>query len=140
MGNAVVPYLTPYRETEVSLRSDSLNNQVDLDTASVNVVPTRGAIVRARFDTRSGLSCADESDAGQWQSGAVWCYRHAAGYHKESSSIVGEDGQLYISGMPEKGALQVNWGKDQAQQCRVAFTLPEQQDNTGVVMANAVCR
>ncbi|WP_436976464.1 hypothetical protein, partial [Salmonella enterica] len=24
--------------------------------------------------------------------------------------------------------------------CRVAFTLPEQQDNTGVVMANAVCR
>ncbi|MBJ2771885.1 hypothetical protein JGA29_25185, partial [Salmonella enterica subsp. enterica serovar Corvallis] len=59
---------------------------------------------------------------------------------KESISIVGEDGQLYISGMPEKGALQVNWGKDQAQQCRVAFTLPEQQDNTGVVMANAVCR
>lgn len=53
---------------------------------------------------------------------------------------MGEDGQLYISGMPEKGALQVNWGKDQAQQCRVAFTLPEQQDNTGVVMANAVCQ
>ncbi|MGS9102741.1 fimbria/pilus outer membrane usher protein, partial [Salmonella enterica subsp. enterica serovar Infantis] len=52
MGNAVVPDLTPYRETEVSLRSDSLNNQVDLETASVNVVPTRGAIVRARFDTR----------------------------------------------------------------------------------------
>lgn len=54
MGNAVVPYLTPYRETEVSLRSDSLNSQVDLDTASVSVVPTRGAIVRARFDTRVG--------------------------------------------------------------------------------------
>ncbi|WP_139129934.1 FimD/PapC C-terminal domain-containing protein, partial [Salmonella enterica] len=47
---------------------------------------------------------------------------------------------LYIGGMPEKGALQGNWGKDQAQQCRVAVTLPEQQDNTGVGMANAVCR
>ncbi|MGS9179603.1 fimbria/pilus outer membrane usher protein, partial [Salmonella enterica subsp. enterica serovar Infantis] len=54
MGNSVVPYLTPYRETEVSLRSDSLNNQVDLYTSSVNVVPTRGAIVRARCDNRVG--------------------------------------------------------------------------------------
>ncbi len=81
MGNAVVPYLTPYRETEVSLRSDSLNNRVDLDTASVNVVPTRrDCSCPLRY--LSGLSRADEPDAGQWQSGAVWCYRHAAGYHK----------------------------------------------------------
>ncbi|WP_411901091.1 fimbria/pilus outer membrane usher protein, partial [Salmonella enterica] len=54
MGNAVVPDLTTYSETEVSLRSDSMNNQVDLDTASVNVVPSRGAIVRALLDTRVG--------------------------------------------------------------------------------------
>ncbi len=71
---------------------------------------------------------------------AVWCCSPRCWIpQKESSSIVGEDGQLYISGMPEKGALQVNWGKRPAQQCRVAFTLPEQQDNTGVV-ANAARR
>jgi outer membrane usher protein len=140
MGNAVVPYLTPYRETEVSLRSDSLNNRVDLDTASVNVVPTRGAIVRARFDTRVGyrvLMNLTQPDGKAVPFGATATLLDSK---KESSSIVGEDGQLYISGMPEKGALQVNWGKGQAQQCRVAFTLPEQQDNAGVVMANAVCR
>lgn len=140
MGNAVVPYLTPYRETEVSLRSDSLNNQVDLDTASVNVVPTRGAIVRARFDTRVGYRVLMNLTQANGKAVPFGATATLLDTTKESSSIVGEDGQLYISGMPEKGALQVNWGKDQAQQCRVAFTLPEQQDNTGVVMANAVCR
>ncbi|MEP8850848.1 outer membrane usher protein LpfC (plasmid) [Enterobacter hormaechei] len=140
MGNAVVPYLTPYRETEVSLRSDSLNNQVDLDTASVNVVPTRGAIVRARFDTRVGYRVLMTLTQANGKAVPFGATATLLDTKKESSSIVGEDGQLYISGMPEKGALQVNWGKDQAQQCRVAFTLPEQQENTGVVMANAVCR
>ncbi|MFP1528729.1 fimbria/pilus outer membrane usher protein [Escherichia coli] len=54
MGNAVVPYATPYRENEVSLRSDSLGDDVDVENAFQKVVPTRGAIVRARFDTRVG--------------------------------------------------------------------------------------
>lgn len=140
MGNAVVPYLSPYRETEIALRSDSLNDKVDLDNASVSVVPTRGAIVRARFDTRVGyrvLMTLTQTNGKAVPFGATATLLDDK---KVSSSIVGEDGQLYISGMPDKGALQVSWGKGQAQQCRVAFTLPEQQANTGVVMTTALCR
>ncbi|MBA1847085.1 hypothetical protein G9H56_44065, partial [Escherichia coli] len=51
----------------------------------------------------------------------------------------GEEGQLYISGMPEEGELQVSWGHEQAQRCRVPFRLPEKKDNSGIVMVNAVC-
>ncbi|HAN5046162.1 TPA: outer membrane usher protein lpfC, partial [Escherichia coli] len=58
---------------------------------------------------------------------------------KPASSIVGEEGQLYISGMPEEGELQVSWGHEQAQRCRVPFRLPEKKDNSGIVMVNAVC-
>ncbi len=99
MGNAVVPYLTPYRETEVSLRSDSLNNQVDLDTASVNVVPTRGAIVRARFDTRVGYRVLMNLTQANGKAVPFGATATLLDTTKESSSIVGEDGQLYISGM-----------------------------------------
>lgn len=140
MGNAVSPYLSPYRENEIALRSDSLNNKVDLDTASVSVVPTRGAIVRARFDTRVGyrvLMTLQQANGNAVPFGATATLMESK---KEVSSIVGEDGQLYISGMPDKGDLQVSWGKAQAQQCRVTFTLPPQQDNIGVVIASATCR
>ena len=140
MGNAVVPYLSPYRETEVALRSDSLNSKVDLDTASVNVVPTRGAIVRARFDTRVGYRVLMNLTQANGKTVPFGASATLLETKKESGSIVGEDGQLYISGMPDKGSLQVTWGKGPEQQCRVAFTLPEQQDNTDVVMTNAVCR
>lgn len=140
MGNAVVPYLSPYRETEVALRSDSLNSQVDLDNASVNVVPTRGAIVRARFDTRVGyrvLMNVTQVDGRVVPFGAT---ATLVDDKKENSSIVGEEGQLYISGMPESGLLQLRWGNDAGQQCRVNFTLPEQQNSSDVVMTHAVCR
>ncbi len=39
------------------------------------------------------------------------------------SSIVGEEGQLYISGMPEEGRVQVKWGKEESQQCIAQYVL-----------------
>ncbi len=83
------------------------------DTASVNVVPTRGAIVRARFDTRVGYRVLMNLTQANGKAVPFGATATLLDTTKESSSIVGEDGQLYISGMPEKGALQVNWGKDQ---------------------------
>ncbi|HDR2892704.1 TPA: outer membrane usher protein LpfC [Enterobacter asburiae] len=140
-GNAAVPYLSPYRETQIELRSDSLNDNVDLANAFQSVVPTRGAVVRARFDTRVGyrvLMTLKQLNGKAVPFGATATLEGEE--NKPTSSIVGEEGQLYISGMPESGEVQVSWGKGQAEQCHATFTLPEKQDNTGVVMANAVCR
>lgn len=139
MGNAVVPYLTPYRETIVEIRSDTLGENVELQEAFQKVVPTRGAVVRSRFDTRVGyrvLMNLKRADGNAVPFGATATLNDES---KPTSSIVGEEGQLYISGMPEEGELQVSWGKEQAQQCRVPFQLPEKKDNSGIVMVNAVC-
>ncbi|WP_254558762.1 FimD/PapC C-terminal domain-containing protein, partial [Salmonella enterica] len=82
--------------------------------------------VRARFDTRVGYRVLMTLTQANGKAVPIGATATLLDTTKESSSSVGEDGQLYISGMPEKGAHQVNWGKDQAQQCRVAITLPEQ--------------
>lgn len=139
MGNAVVPYLTPYRETIVELRSDTLGQNVELQEAFQKVVPTRGAIVRSRFDTRVGyrvLMSLKRANGNAVPFGATAALSDES---KPASSIVGEEGQLYISGMPEEGELQVSWGHEQAQRCRVPFRLPEKKDNSGIVMVNVVC-
>lgn len=139
MGNAVVPYLTPYRETIVELRSDTLGQNVELQEAFQKVVPTRGAVVRSRFDTRVGyrvLMSFKQANGNAVPFGATAALIDES---KPASSIVGEEGQLYISGMPEEGELQVSWGNEQAQRCRVPFRLPENKDNAAIVMVNAVC-
>ncbi|WP_238401982.1 FimD/PapC C-terminal domain-containing protein [Photorhabdus laumondii] len=39
------------------------------------------------------------------------------------AAIVGEGGQVYLSGMPPSGVLKVKWGSTPDKQCEVAFNL-----------------
>jgi outer membrane usher protein len=59
-----------------------------------------------------------------------------------NSAWVGDGGQVYISGVPEKGTLRVQWGKTGNKQCTVDFTLPAVKDNeaTALRIFDAVCR
>ena len=63
MGNAVVPYLTPYRETIVELREALMPGRkiVELVVLLQKVVPTAAVVaVPALILTRRRLPCADE--------------------------------------------------------------------------------
>jgi outer membrane usher protein len=40
-----------------------------------------------------------------------------------NTGIVGEAGQVYLSGLSEQGKLKVTWGKEADQQCLAAFNL-----------------
>lgn len=54
-GYAVQPYALNYRENRIALDTNTLANNVDMDDAVINVVPTYGAVVRADFKTHIGL-------------------------------------------------------------------------------------
>lgn len=141
MGNAVVPYATPYRENEISLRSDSLGDDVDVENAFQKVVPTRGAIVRARFDTRVGyrvLMTLLRSTGSPVPFGATATL--ITDKQNEVSSIVGEEGQLYISGMPEEGRVLIKWGNDASQQCVAPYKLSLELKQGGIIPVSANCQ
>lgn len=57
-----------------------------------------------------------------------------------SSFIVGDRGQVYLTGMSEQGTLIVAWGNQSGQQCRADFILPKQATYGGVTLVNALCR
>lgn len=140
-GNAVVPYAMPYRENEVSLRSDTLGDDVDVVDAFQRVVPTRGAVVRARFDTRVGyrvLMTLLRSGAQPVPFGATATL--ITDNKTDVSSIVGEEGQLYISGMPEEGRVQVKWGKEESQQCIAQYVLSVEMKQAGIIPVSAKCQ
>ncbi|WP_337262272.1 fimbria/pilus outer membrane usher protein [Serratia sp. MMO-24] len=123
-GYAVVPYLSNYQANSISLNPATLPDDVDLTQSSVNVYPTKGAVVLANFATRVGYQALVTLLQGKTPVpfGALVTVEGAPG-SEANTGIVGDDGQVYLSGLPEQGRLWVNWGKDVGQQCRAAYSL-----------------
>jgi outer membrane usher protein len=53
-GYTVVPFVTAYRHNTIALDTETLPDDADVTHAAQIVTPTRGAVVRASFNTRVG--------------------------------------------------------------------------------------
>ncbi|MGF6192415.1 outer membrane usher protein [Serratia sp. 509] len=140
-GYAVVPYVSPYRKNRIALDTETLAEDVDIDTNIQSVIPTHGALVLADFKTRVGsrVLMTLNHQGKSVPFGAIASLVQNKG-EMENSGIVGSDGQLYLSGVPEKGQLQVKWGNAANQQCKVAFALPEATAESAVRLVRGVCQ
>ncbi|MCT4710592.1 fimbrial biogenesis outer membrane usher protein [Enterobacteriaceae bacterium H11S18] len=122
-GYAVVPYVNAYKQNRIALDTTTLGEDVDVDTQTQTVIPTKGAVVLADFRTRVGrrvlMTLLFRGKPVPF--GATASSEEAA----SGASIVGDDGQVYLTGIPETGNLLVKWGKANNQRCRVAYSLPE---------------
>lgn len=137
-GYTVVPYVTPYRESTLSLDTATLPESADVELSSQKITPTRGAIVRAHFDTRVGkrvLMTLIRSNGEPVPFGAM-----VTASDNASGNIVGDSGQVYLTGMPQKGSLLLKWGNASKEQCSVSYRLPEETPASGVIELNATCR
>lgn len=136
-GYAVLPYATEYRENRVALDTNSLADNVDLDDAVVNVVPTHGAIVRAKFKTRVGMKLLMTlMHRGKLVPfGAV-----VTSADNQNSSIVADNGLVYLSGMPLAGKVQVVWGEGDDARCVADYRIPNESLEQTLIQLSAVCR
>lgn len=124
-GYAVVPYLANYQSNSISLNPSTLPDDVDITQSSLNVYPTKGAVVMANFATRVGLQALLTLQQGNNTPvpfGAIAALESANG-GSPITGIVGDGGQVYMSGLPEQGKLWVKWGSGAGQQCLVAYNL-----------------
>ncbi|MGA9618552.1 fimbrial biogenesis outer membrane usher protein [Serratia proteamaculans] len=138
-GYAVVPYLTPYRRNIVGLDGESFADDVDMTLSSQTVIPTRGAVVRASFNPNVGqrvLMTLLTRNGSPVPFGATVSVLNTSG---DSAGIVGDSGQVYLSGMAESGQLKVKWGNDAAQQCQVGYQLANQPESGGIRLINGQC-
>lgn len=136
-GYAVMPYLTPYRRTDVSVDPTALGSRVALDNTSQPVTPTKGAVVVANFQTNVGqqalftlLNGGKPVPFGALVTLASREEDVHPGNKEETASIVGDDGQVYLSGLPDKGTLRAQWGPGADQHCRATFALSAAPDDT----------
>ncbi|MHC0025530.1 fimbria/pilus outer membrane usher protein [Enterobacter vonholyi] len=131
-GNAVVP-AQPYRRNRYDLDLLTAGQNVTLGDTSREVIPTRGAVAGAVYDTtvghqvlmvltRDGKPLPFGAQVSLVRDGADVTGQPAAG-RSAPGGIVGDAGQAWLTGMPDKGVLSVTWGDGAAGTCRVPFSL-----------------
>ncbi|MBP0997062.1 fimbrial biogenesis usher protein [Serratia fonticola] len=136
-GYAVVPYATSYRANRIALDTTTLQDNAELDNAVTNVIPTKGALVRANFEARIGARAKitlTQRNGKPVPFGASVNDEAGGG-----GSIVGDAGQVFMSGLKPNGKLNVVWGHAASQQCTVSYQLSKDAEKRGISYARAVC-
>lgn len=132
-GNAIVPTLTAYRHNVISVNTQG-RDDLDIEAASVDVVPTKGAAVPVNFDARVGrrglITLIYLGKPVPF--GAIVTLDSA-------TAIVGDDGEVWLTGLQKSVAISVQWGEETGQQCKGTFTVPTESP-ANILKSTVNCR
>lgn len=138
-GYTVSANVSPYRKNDIGLDTASVADDVELALTNKTVVPTRGAVVRADYVANVGLRVLltlTRPHGSTVPFGAMVTLKGA----QEQQFIVGDEGQVYLSGMPPEGTLNVVWGRDGEQRCTANYSLTAAENYSGVSVTGSLCR
>lgn len=139
-GYTVVSNMSPFRKNEISFDTSSMPDNVELELTTKTVVPTRGAVVRAVYQASVGqrlLLNLKRSNGEPVPFGAILSMNN-----KDADNhgfIVGDNGQVYLTGQSNNLDSTVKWGEDATQTCQVKTVLPEPKNDTSVTQLDAMC-
>ncbi|MDQ5992364.1 fimbria/pilus outer membrane usher protein [Providencia stuartii] len=133
-GYTIKPYLTPYRLNNITLDSSKLDDKTEIESGSVTLVPTRGALVHANFITRHG----DRALIKLTKNGTVLPFGSLVSVGNQTS-IVGDDGQVYLSGLKKSGKLIAKWGNSDEDSCTVNYNMPNDASKKSIVQLALEC-
>lgn len=136
LGNAAYSGMSFYNRNTVKIDATQLPDNIVLMESEKNVYPSRGAFVMAKFDALIGQQVVftlKQKNGNVVPFGAVVSLENAK---VPSTGIVGDDGKVYLAGIPDKGKLKVSWGKQSL--CLVDFDLSGEAQNI-LYEKNSVC-
>lgn len=137
-GYTLVSTVMPYRKNDVTLMTETLPDDAELELTTKTVVPTRGAIVRADYKTSVGmraLMVLTQADGRPIPFGAIANSDAAA----RDAFIVGNAGQVYLTGLADEGKLLVSWGEESHNQCTVKYNLKKESVINGIYTLHLPC-
>ncbi|EAO9152914.1 fimbrial biogenesis outer membrane usher protein [Salmonella enterica] len=138
-GYASYGNLTPYQENNISIDPVTLPENAEISQTSTRVIPTKGAVVLAKFDTRIGgrlLLQLKRSDNKPIPFGSIASIEGDA----LNTSVVGDNDQVYLTGVGQKAKVKVQWGKEDKQSCYSNIVLPKESGSSGIYKLSAVCK
>lgn len=135
-GHAVVPSISPYRDNNLSLDTRHTEDNVELIDGGDNVIPTHGAVVVRRFQTKIGrraivmLSLSD---------GKLAPFGATAWQGKEQVGMVADNGLLYLNGILADGDTTLHVTLPNDGQCQFVLPIAKDASAPWYQQINAVC-
>lgn len=134
-GFAVVPNAQPYRVNWISLDTRDLGTDIEIDNATQQVVPRRGAVVLARYASKTGRRVQFALFDAQHQPipfGAA--LEDSAG---KQIAIADPGGKALALVEADTGTLVISW---QGQRCEAAYALPQRDKALNYERVELSCR
>lgn len=136
-GYTIMPYARMYRENRIALDVSQLDDFTDLENSVAVVVPTRGSVVRAKFNARIGLRALMTltRNGKPLPFGTM-----VSSEDGNNTGLVGDEGQVYISGLSSSGLLKAQWGAQSDQNCTIKYKLHKLDVNSSLQLMNGTCK
>ncbi|EAV2596663.1 pilin outer membrane usher protein SafC [Salmonella enterica] len=141
-GYTTLSYLVPYQDNTIRLDPVTFPRDVSIQKTDVKVIPTEGAVVPAVFSSRVGARAVItliRLNGKPVPFGAVTSIVDQA-ESINNTGIVGEDGEVYMTGLPTKGKIKVQWGKGLRYNCYSSFYLKNSNEVADIYNFTDVCK
>ncbi|WP_248797032.1 fimbria/pilus outer membrane usher protein [Pseudomonas sp. MWU13-2105] len=137
-GFALVPSLRPYRANSLTLQSDQLGPEVEIDNGTAQVVPRRGAVVKSTFAARTvnRLLITGHTVEGQLLPFGA----QVSDTRGNELGTVGQAGQVLLSVALEAQRLEVRWGEDNDVRCHLQIDPQRLEQSQGYHLQTLTCQ
>ncbi|HFI2520357.1 TPA: fimbria/pilus outer membrane usher protein [Escherichia coli] len=140
LGTALISSPQKYTENRINLYPDGLPSDTVLGETSKTAVPAKGAVVVLDYTVFRGSQVVftlRQADGNPLPFGTVITL-DGVSRGKENSGIVGEEGRVYMAGIPEKGTLTASWGLNKT--CSIPFRINQHKSEAVIREVQGVCR
>ncbi len=136
-GYALVPYISAYRKNTIDIDTSALPNDTEMELTSQSVSPSRGALAKASFAANVGyraIMIINFADGKPVPFGAQAIFKD----NGQLNGLVGNDGELYLSGLAESGHFIIQY--NDKQQCQVNYNLADVSNYMGLYKITTTCQ
>lgn len=138
-GYTVVSNISPYRKNDIALDTESMPDNVELELTTQTVVPTRGAVVRADYKANVGMRILMTLLRANGQPVPFGATVTVDGDKNTQGFIVGDAGQVYLTGISDSAKLNVQWGATEQEKCSAALNINDQKTTPGIQIESGQC-
>ncbi|MFO6296573.1 fimbria/pilus outer membrane usher protein [Rahnella selenatireducens] len=141
-GYTVVSNLSAYRKNDIALDTATLPDDVELELTAKTVMPTRGAVVRAVYKANVGSRILMTLTLNNGHPVPFGAMATISGAENTQGFIVGEAGQVYLSGLNETGILSIQWGESADEKCHADFNVNKnvRLTDSQIYLINSICK
>ena len=134
-GYAYTSSLSPYKANNIGLNPLTFPDNTDILITDKTVIPTKNAIVMAKFDTKPGVKAnfkLIDNEGRDIPFGSVVYVDSTKGV----GGIVGSGGNVYITGLKKQGLFHIKWNNGY---CLAKYNIPDGYSLTESKFLTAKC-